>query len=48
MINKLHERALRIVLNDDISGFQALLHKSNYISIHRRNIQMLIIEKDKK
>ena len=44
MINKLHERALRLVLNDHVSDFEALLRKSNDISCHDRNIQMLMIE----
>ena len=44
MINKLHERALRRVLKDRVSDFQALLRKSNNISCHRRNIQMFMIE----
>ena len=44
MKNKLHERAMRIVLNDHISDFEALLHKSNDVSSHHRNIQMLMIE----
>ena len=44
MINKLHERVLRLVLNDHVSDFEALLRKSNDISCHHRNIQMLMIE----
>ena len=44
MINKLHERALRLLLNDHVSDFEALLRKSNDVSCHHRNIQMLIIE----
>ena len=46
MINKLLEKTLKIVLNDHISdsSFGALLHKSNDISWHYRNIQMLTIE----
>ena len=44
MINKLHERALRLVLNDHVSDFEALLRKSNDISCHHRNIQMPLIE----
>ena len=44
MINKLHERALRLVLNDRVSDFGALLRKSNDISCHYRNIQMLMTE----
>ena len=44
IINKLHETALRLVLNDHVSDFEALLCKSNDISCHHRNIQMLMIE----
>ena len=44
IINKLHERALRIVLNDHISDFEELLHKSSEMSSHHRNIQMLMTE----
>ena len=43
----LHERALRNVLNNHMSDFEAQLHKSNVssnVSSHHRNIQMLIIE----
>ena len=44
MINKLHERALRLVLNDHVKDFEALLQKSDDISCHHRNIQMLMTE----
>ena len=44
MINKLHERALRLVLNNHVKDFEALLRKSNDISCHHRNIQMLMTE----
>ena len=45
MINTLYERALGIALKDYISDFfEALLHKSNDIPSHHRNIQMLMIE----
>ena len=44
MINKLHERALRLVLNDHVSDFEALLRISNDASFHHRNIQMLMTE----
>ena len=44
MINKLHERALRLVLNDHLKDFEALLQKSDDISCHHRNIQMLMTE----
>ena len=43
-IYKIHERALRIVYNDDISPFQDLLEKSGTVSIHHRNLQLLAIE----
>ena len=44
MINKLHERAQRPVLKDHVTDFEALLRKSNDISCHHRNIQILMIE----
>ena len=44
MINKLHERALRLVINDYVSDLEALLRKSNDISCHHRNISMLMID----
>ena len=42
MINKIHERALRIVLNDHISDFETKLRNMNDITIHHRNIQTLM------
>ena len=43
-INKIHERALRIVLSDHISDFATMLQNMNEITIHHRNIQILMIE----
>ena len=43
-INKLHERALRIVYQDDILNFEELLEKDNSFSIHSENIRTLAIE----
>ena len=43
-INKIHERALRIVYNDNISTFDNLLEKDNSVTVHERNIQTLAIE----
>ena len=43
-INKIHERALRIVYADNTSSFEQLLNKSESVSIHHRNIQFLAIE----
>ena len=47
MINKIHERTLRIVLNDHISHFDTMLRNMNSINIHHRNIQALMIEPSK-
>ena len=43
-INKLHERALRLVYNDENLTFQELLGLDNSITIHHRNLQKLAIE----
>ena len=43
-INRIHERALRIVYNDYDSSFDKLLEKDNSVTIHHRNIQALAIE----
>ena len=44
MINKIHERALWIVLNDLINDFETMLRTMNDITIHHRNIQTLMVE----
>ena len=44
MINKVHERALRVVLNDHTSDFETFLQNSNDVCNHHRNIQILLIE----
>ena len=43
-INKIHERALRIVYQDSTMSFEALLAKDKSFTIHERNIQTLAIE----
>ena len=43
-INHLHERALRIVYNDNEVTFEDLLKKYNSVSIHDKNIRLLGIE----
>ena len=43
-INKLYERALRIVCNDTITSFEELLVKDKTFRIHHQNIQSLAIE----
>ena len=44
MINKVHKRALRVLLNDHESDFEKLLHINNDVCNHHRNIQALLIE----
>ena len=43
-INKIHERALRIIHKDGTSNFEGLLIKSNSVSVHQRNLQLFLIE----
>ena len=43
-INRLHERCLRIIYNDERSSFNALLEKDGFVSIHERNIKILATE----
>ena len=43
-INKLHERALRIVYNDHFSSFEELLSKDKFVTVHQRNLQILATE----
>ena len=43
-INKLHERALRLVYDDYVSAFEELLEKYNSFTVHHYNIQTLCIE----
>ena len=43
-INKLHERALRIVYDDLESSFEELLEKDNSFNIHHQNVQRVALE----
>ena len=43
-INQLHERSLRMVYNDKWSSFEDLLRKDGSVSIHVKNIQVLMTE----
>ena len=43
-INRLHERALRLVYKDNALSFEELLDKDNSFTIHHRNLQKLAIE----
>ena len=40
-VNKLHERALRIVDQDYASSFTEVLEKNNWTTIYNRNTQLL-------
>ena len=42
-INRLHERGLRALLNDETSTFNDMLSKCNDTTIHVKNIQKLMI-----
>ena len=44
IINRLHERCLRIIYNDKQSSFIKLLEKYISVLIHQRNLQILVIE----
>ena len=43
-INRLHERGLRALLNDETPTFNDMLSKRNDTTIHVKNIQKLMIE----
>ena len=43
-INKIHERAIRIVYNDNNTSFDELLKRDGSVTVHERNIQALGIE----
>ena len=44
MINKVHERALRVILGDDLRDFESLLQNYKEICSHHKNIQSLKID----
>ena len=43
-INRIHERALRIVCRDKKSNFKELLEKDYSIAVHVKNLQVLVTE----
>ena len=43
-INRLQERALRLIYNNYISSFEELLSENGTFTIHEQNIQNLAIE----
>ncbi len=42
MINKIHERALRIAYKDDVSSFEDLLEIDKSVTVHQRNMRLLM------
>ena len=44
LINKVHERGLRLTYRDETKDFQQILRKQNEITIHQRNLQVLMTE----
>ena len=46
-INKLHERALRLVYDDYETSFSDFLEKDGSFTVHHTNIQTLFLEMDK-
>ena len=43
-INHIHKKALRIAYKDDVSDFDTLLTRDNSVSVHKRNLQLLMTE----
>ena len=43
-INRLHERALRVLYRDFDSSFEELLRRDSYTTLHQGNLQKLITE----
>ena len=44
LMNRIYERSIRIVSGDNESNFESLLEENKEITIHERNLQVLIIE----
>ena len=43
-INKIHKRTLRTIYHDYTSSFSELIHKSKGVTIHTKNLQLLMTE----
>ena len=43
-INNIHERALRLAYKDYQSSFEMLLRKDGSVTIHHKNLQLLVTE----
>ena len=44
LINEVHERGLRLTCRDETKDFQQILREQNEITIHQRNLQVLMTE----
>ena len=44
LINKVHERGLRLTYRDETKDFQETLREQNEITIHQRNLQVSMTE----
>ena len=42
LINKVHERRLKLRYKDETKDFQQILREENEITIHQRNLQVLM------
>ena len=42
-INRIHERALRLVYHNNLS-FSELLHRDNSVTVHQKSLQVLVTE----
>ena len=43
-INNIHERALRLTYKDNKSSFKQLLEKDHSVTVHQKNLQVLVTE----
>ena len=44
LINKIHEKGLRLTYRDETKDFQQILREQNEITIHQMNLQVLMTE----
>ena len=44
LTNKIEERSLRLITNDKTSTFEHPLQANSEITIHQRNLQVLVVE----
>ena len=44
LINKVHERSLRLITNNQNSSFETLFQNNKDITVHQKNVQILMTE----